>query len=117
MRMRSNYRLSCWISSRFVTRNMGRARRQPSHSRSMILTAIFPEHIIGSLLAKKTRPAKLTGIVAVRGWPGKHLDRDGTGYAGFARAVAARDGDADPSMPRGWPTPARARRSGAAASR
>src|SRR5690349_20559023 len=66
---------------------------------------------------KKTRPAKLTGIVAVRGWPGKHLDRDGTGYAGFARAVAARDGDADPSMPRGWPTPARARRSGAAASR
>ena len=66
---------------------------------------------------KKTRLAKLTGRVAVRGWPGRHPGRDGTGCAGFARAVAAQDGGADPSMPRGWPLLARARRSGAAASR
>jgi len=70
-----------------------------------------------NLTRKKTRLAKLTGIVAVRGWPGRHPGRDGTGCAGFARAVAAQDGCADPSTPRGWPTPARARRSGAAASR
>ncbi len=70
-----------------------------------------------NLTRKKTRPAKLAGIVAVRGWPGRRLGRGGTGCAGFARAGAAPDGDADPSRPRGWPTPARARRSGAAASR
>lgn len=69
------------------------------------------------LWRKKTRLAKLTGIVAVRGWPGRHPGRDGTGCAGFARAVAAQDGGAAPSTPRGWPTPARACRSGAAASR
>jgi transposase len=66
---------------------------------------------------KKTRLAKSAGIVAVQGWPGRHPGRDGTECAGFARAVAAQDGGADPSMPRGWPIPARARRSGAAASR
>src|SRR4051812_30009548 len=60
------------------------------------------------LRRKKTRLAKLTGIVAVRGWPGRHPGRDETGCAGFARAVAAQDGGADPSTPRGWPTPARA---------
>ena len=70
-----------------------------------------------NLTRKKTRLAKLTGRVAVRGWPGRHPGRDGTGCAGFARAVAAQDGGADPSTPRGWPLLARARRSGAAASR
>jgi len=70
-----------------------------------------------NLTRKKTRPAKLAGIVAVRDWPGRHPGRGGTGCAGFARAVAAQDGGADPSRPRDWPTPARARRSGAAASR
>ena len=72
---------------------------------------------VHNLTRKKTRLAKLTGRVAVRGWPGRHPGRDGTGCAGFARAVAAQDGGADPSMPRGWPLLARARRSGAAASR
>ena len=72
---------------------------------------------VHNLTRKKTRLAKLTGRVAVRGWPGRHPGRDGTECAGFARAVAAQDGGADPSMPRGWPIPARARRSGAAASR
>ena len=72
---------------------------------------------VHNLTHKKTRVAKLTGRVAVRGWPGRHPGRDGTECAGFARAVAAQDGGADPSTPRGWPLLARARRSGAAASR
>ena len=81
------------------------------------LKEVVAELVLENRLLKKTRLAKLTGIVAVRGWPGRHPGRDGTGCAGFARAVAAQDGGADPSTPRGWPTPARACRSGAAASR
>jgi len=46
-----------------------------------------------NLTRKKTRLAKLAGIVAVQGWPGRHPGRDGTECAGFARAVAAQDGD------------------------
>ena len=81
------------------------------------LKEVVAELVLENRLLKKTRLAKLTGIVAVRGWPGRHPGHDGTGCAGFVRAAAAQDGGADPSTPHGWPTPARACRSGAAALR